>query len=203
MNRPPLFQALEPVVHAFEILSAPYCLGGSVASSALGTARTTLNVDLVADLKQGHTPGFVAQLANAFYASETAIAEAIARKGCFNVIHLATMFKVDVFAIKARAFDRVAFQRRTEGLFSIADCDRRFFHATPEDIILYKLEWYRLGDEVSERQWQDVLGVLRVQRGRLDLDYLRNWAAELGISDLFERIRHEAEPSSGQPDSSK
>jgi len=64
---------------------------------------------------------------------------------------------------------------------------------SPEDIILAKLEWYRLGGEVSDRQWRDVLGVLKTRAGELDLDYLRKWAGELKVNDLLERALDEAE----------
>ena len=62
-----------------------------------------------------------------------------------------------------------------------------------EDIILAKLEWYRLGNEISDRQWRDILGILKVQAGRLDLDYLRKWAVELKVADLLQRALIESE----------
>ena len=158
----------------------------------MGTARTTLDADLVADLPVEKISAFVAGLGNRYYASETAIRDAVARESCFNVIHLATMFKVDVFALKKRAYDQVAFQRRRPGKFSIGPHVGTFVLASAEDIVLNKLEWFRLGDEVSERQWQDVLGVLRVQKTRLDMDYLTEWAETLGLQELLSRAQSEA-----------
>jgi hypothetical protein len=64
--------------------------------------------------------------------------------------------------------------------------------ASPEDTVLAKLEWYRLGGEVSERQWRDVLGVLRARGSQLDLEYMRKWAGELHVGDLLERGLQEA-----------
>jgi hypothetical protein len=195
MSRPALFQALEPIVEAFEGLSVPYCLGGSVASSAYGTARTTLDVDLVADLDRLQVPRLVHQLGERYYANQATILDAVARESCFNVIHLATMFKVDVFPVKSRPYDRVAFDRKREGRFAIGEYEGKFVLSSPEDIVINKLEWFRLGDEVSERQWQDVLGVLRVQQGRLDEDYLTEWASALDLRDLLQRARREVGPS--------
>ena len=63
---------------------------------------------------------------------------------------------------------------------------------TPEDIILLKLEWYRLGDEVSDRQWNDVLKVMKIQADRLDQGYLDQWAQQLGVADLLARVRQES-----------
>ena len=192
MSRPPLFLAVEPVVDVFEELSVSYYVGGSVASSAVGTARTTLDADLVADLQAEKVPTFVAGLGDRYYANQAAILDAVTRESCFNVIHLATMFKVDIFAVKSRAYDRVAFDRRRQGQLSIGDCVANFVLASPEDIVLNKLEWFRLGDEISERQWHDVLGVLRVQRDRLDMMYMKKWAEALGLGDLLARAEAEA-----------
>ncbi len=108
MSQVPLFAALKPVIEAFERLSVSYYLGGSVASSFYGVPRTTLDVDLVADLEAGHAPPLIARLGDKYYASQQAISDAIARKSCFNVIHLPTMFKVDVFVAKPRRYDRQA-----------------------------------------------------------------------------------------------
>jgi hypothetical protein len=72
------------------------------------------------------------------------------------------------------------------------DPERTAYVASAEDTVLTKLEWYRMGSEVSERQWRDVLGVLKVQAERLDLAYLRRWAAALGVADLLEQALSQA-----------
>lgn len=194
MSQVPLFAALKPVIEAFESLSVSYYLGGSVASSFYGVPRTTLDVDLVADLEAGHAPPLIARLGDKYYASQEAISDAIARKSCFNVIHLPSMFKVDVFVAKPGLYDRQALARRRAGAVSLGGAAEDFMIASPEDIILSKLQRFRLGRQVSERQWQDVLGVLRVQGPRLDEAYLEHWAGELGIGDLLARAR-QAVPS--------
>lgn len=194
MSQVPLFAALKPVIEAFESLSVSYYLGGSVASSFYGVPRTTLDVDLVADLEAGHALPLIARLGDQYYASQEAIFDAIARKSCFNVIHLPSMFKVDVFVAKPGLYDRQALARRRSGAVSLGGVAEDFMIASPEDIILSKLQRFRLGRQVSERQWQDVLGVLRVQGPRLDEAYLEHWACELGIGDLLARAR-QAVPS--------
>jgi hypothetical protein len=108
------------------------------------------------------------------------------------VIHLATMFKVDVFVSKGRPFDIEASGRAClEALGESPDAPKARV-ASPEDTLLAKLEWYRRGGESSERQWSDVLGLLRVRTGRLDFAYLADWARALGVADLLERASRQA-----------
>jgi hypothetical protein len=183
--------ALDPVADAFEALGVAYRVGGSVATSALGIGRSTLDVDVVADLRIEHVAPLVERLAADYYIDEDAIDDAIRRRSSFNVIHLASMMKVDVFVLKPREFDRQAFARVEQR--QISEGPRRLFPTTTaEDMILHKLEWYRLGNEIARRQWDDVLGVLRVQLAVLDRAYLERWARELGLEDLLARAFDEA-----------
>jgi hypothetical protein len=192
MAAPDLLAAALPVIDALEALGVAYHIGGSVASSAQGVARATLDVDIVAALQLQHARPLAQRLAGAFYVDEDMIREAIVHSSCFNVIHLETMLKVDLFVLSARPYDRQAFARRQPDTLEEAPDAREVFLCTPEDTVLNKLEWFRMGGEVSERQWRDVIGVLRVQQGHLDEHYLRRWAADLGLTDLLERALAEA-----------
>jgi hypothetical protein len=185
--------AISPFVAELEKFGVAYYLGGSVVSSMHGLPRSTLDVDLVADLVPKHVPSLVEALKSIYYIDGRMILDAIARRSCFNLIHLATSFKVDVFAVKNRPYDRVALSRIEKKSVDSENPSAQFYLASPEDIILAKLEWYRLGDEVSERQWGDVLGVLKVQGDRLDRQYLEKWATELGVADLLEKAWKEVE----------
>ena len=186
MSAPELLQALAPVIATLDKLSITYYVGGSVASSVYGVARTTLDADLVALLRDEHVGALVEELRAGYYVSAPMIRSAIKSHSRFNVIHLATMFKVDVFTVKSRPFDQSALQRiRKDTLGSEEPLE--VFVASAEDVLLNKLEWYRIGEEISERQWTDVLGVLRVQRNVLDYEYLRRWATDLEVLDLLER----------------
>jgi hypothetical protein len=186
-------EALLPVIEALERLRVPYCVGGSLASSLYGVGRTTLDADLVADLDPRHVPPLVAALQAAYYVDAGMILDAIARRSCFNVIHLASMFKVDVFVLKDRSYDRTAFARIRRDTLTPDGPGAEVFLASPEDVVLNKLEWFRLGDEISERQWRDAVGVLKVQKDRLDRSYLARWGSELGLTDLLQRAWKEAE----------
>lgn len=174
------------VTDVFEKLGVPYLIAGSLASTLYGMVRTTQDSDIVAEMRPEHLQVFVSALQGEFYLDEEMIADAIQHKSSFNIIHRETMFKVDVFIPSPRPFLQAQLGRAQRQTFSLSsEISAKF--ASPEDTILSKLEWYRMGGEVSERQWRDIVGVLKTQAGELNLDYLRQWAAELHITDLLER----------------
>ena len=179
------------VADALEALGVPYAIGGSFASALHGVMRATMDADLVADLRQEDVAPFVQALGELFYANAEMMREAIGQHRSFNLIHLESMFKVDVFVARPRNFDRAQLARRQLHLLS-EDPERRAYVASAEDTVLAKLEWYRMGGEVSDRQWRDALGVLKVQGLRLDLAYMRHMAAGLGVKDLLERALEES-----------
>jgi hypothetical protein len=182
-----LLTALAPVVNALEALGVSYFVGGSVATSAYGVPRTSIDVDVVADLESQHVTPFVSRLENTYYVDAGRVRAAVEARRSFNLIHLATMFKVDVFASKRRSFDREALSRARLVSLDDASDARPFRLASAEDAILAKLEWFRAGGEVSERQWADVVGVLRVASAEIDREYLARWATTLGLGDLMAR----------------
>lgn len=174
------------VIEALEELNAAYLIGGSYASSAHGIARATMDIDILASIPAKYAGAFAAKLEPEFYADAHAIRDAIMAKRSFNVIHLDTGFKVDVFVSKRDPFDMTQLERRSLRIIS-RDPERSAYLASPEDTILSKLRWYRQTNEKSERQWSDVLGIMSVKAGELDLDYLKQWARDLNVSDLLER----------------
>jgi len=180
--------ALVPLVDAFLSLGIAYNIGGSIASMSYGVTRTTLDADLIAEIRNEHIAPLVERLQHEYYIDADMISDAVRGHSSFNVIHLPTMFKVDVFILKATDYDRQSFLRADLRALDIEPDSPLFFVESAEDVILNKLRWYRLGGEVSERQWDDVLGVLRVQSDALDMNYLRHWAGALGISDLLDSV---------------
>ena len=174
------------VTQTLETLGIPYAVGGSLASSVHGIMRSTLDVDIVADMRLEHIQPLVAALSKEFYADDEMMKDAIEHQSSFNIIHYETAFKVDIFICKSRAFDQMQLERRRMSVIA-TDPEQSVFVVSPEDVILAKLEWYRMGGEVSDRQWRDILGVLKTQEGELDLVYLHTWAKELNVNDLLER----------------
>jgi hypothetical protein len=187
MKKPDLISAIEPVIKAFEHLGILYYIGGSIASSAYGIARATLDVDMVSDLKLNHVHSIVEILQPDYYIDEEMISNAIKKGSSFNIIHLGTMIKVDIFLKKNRPYSKEEFNRKRKETLDEEKGSAEFYLASCEDVILNKLEWFHLGGDVSERQWSDVLGVIKVQGDLLDKGYLLNWATKLGISELLEK----------------
>jgi len=188
MSEPDLVVALAPVLDVLRRLGVRHYVGGSIASSAHGVPRASIDADVVAELLPAHATPLAEALRGAYYVAEQHVREAIDRRTSFNVIHLDTMVKVDVFVSHDRPFDRRAFERArpasVEGGVAIPV-------SSPEDTVLAKLEWFRRGGEVSERQWTDVVGLLRAG-GALDVGYLRAGARDLGVTDLLLRAVDEA-----------
>lgn len=180
------------VVETLDNLGIPYFIGGSLAGALYGEPRSTVDVDIVADLHLESAASLAHALVQEFYVDETSIREAIQTQRGFNAIHLATGFKVDIFVRKRRTFDDAQFARRLHQAIG-TDPPREVFFATPEDTLLAKLDWFRLGGETSDRQWRDILGILKAQGERLDRGYLREQARALAVVDLLERAFKETE----------
>ena len=183
--------ALGPLVATLDALGVAYYIGGSVACSVHGVPRTSIDIDIVAALVDAHVAAFAQRLEAQYHLDEDRIRDAVRRRRSFNLIHLASMMKIVVFVAKGRGFDDEALRRARSGAIG-GDAETWFRLASPEDVLLAKLEWYRLGGEASERQWNDVLGLLRTQGDRLDRDHLRRWGVALGVADLLERAEREA-----------
>lgn len=179
------------VTSVLEALGVPYLVGGSLASSLHGRPRATQDVDLVADLREPHVVPLVQALRGDFYLDEPAIRDAVARRSTFNVIHLGTLFKVDVFVAGDDLPTRRELERRQRYRLGAAPL-REIEVASPEDIVVQKLHWFRLGDHVSERQWSDALSVLAVRGRELDLGYMRDLAGQMGVVELLARALGEA-----------
>ena len=179
------------VTGTLEKLGVPYFIGGSLASTLYGMVRTTQDSDIIAEMRFEHIQRFADALQDEFFIDNEMIAESVQHNTSFNIIHRETMFKVDVFIPHPSPFLQSQLGRVQRLTFSLeTDISANF--ASAEDTILSKLEWYKLGGEVSDRQWRDVLGVLKTRSGELDLAYLRKWAKELKVESTLERAIGEA-----------
>jgi hypothetical protein len=183
--------AAAAVARALEELGVRYAVGGSIASSLYGIPRATQDADIVASIAMPHASRLAAALETEFYVDEQMIRDAVRRQGTFNVVHLDTMFKVDVFVAKGDAWSEEELSRARRERVGDADAQVELVFASPEDTLLHKLVWFRLGGGVSKRQWRDALGILRVQGDSLDTGYLDAWAHRLRVFDLLVRLREE------------
>lgn len=194
MKTPELIAATLKVTEALEKLNVPHFIVGSLASTLHGMVRTTQDSDLLAALSSEHLPDFVRALEADFFIDQQMVETAISQKASFNIVHRASMFKVDIFVTDQGPFDTAQLERAQRETL-VPDTSIEAFVATAEDTILSKLNWYKMGGETSERQWRDILGILKVQQDQLNQDYLHKWASELRISDLLERALKEAKTS--------
>jgi hypothetical protein len=161
-----------------------HTIGGSIAASFAGEPRSTVDIDVVAALDDTQVAGMVAALSPAFYIDEDAVTRAVRTRTSVNLIHHATLLKVDVFVAGGTPIDAEQLGRRL--LVRLADGTELPIHP-PEDILLQKLRGFRLGGETSDRQWRDVVAIVRVQGQRLDREYLRRQGEALGVADLLQR----------------
>lgn len=173
------------VIEVLEALSVRYVIGGSIASILHGTTRSTLDADILAEIEIHHIPHLKEALEAEFYIEPEMIKQAIRHRSSFNLLHQETMFKVDIFIPKKRVFDTAQLEHRIEKPIA-PDSDEKVWVLSAEDIILAKLEWYNTGNRASERQWRDVLGVVKSKHSILNTDYLAKMSAQLGIKDLLE-----------------
>lgn len=187
------------VAAALDALGVRYVVGGSLASSLYGIPRSTQDVDLVAELREAHVARFVESLTDEFYVDADMIRDAIARRASFNVVHLATMFKADVFIPRLDAWSRGELARGILQEVQAGGTSFKLRLASAEDTLLHKLVWYRLGDGISERQWKDVLGILKIQGALLDDRYLDEWAIALEVVDLLMRARQQSAVTPSSP----
>jgi hypothetical protein len=181
------------VVAVLDDLGIPYVLGGSLASSMMGEPRATADVDMAIQIAEQDVGPLIRALESDFYVSEEAAVDAVRRHASFNLVHLETVQKVDLFVLGNGLLDR----RQLEGRMRVMVCEdppRELWVGSAEDQILRKLTWYQAGGEVSDRQWRDVVGILAVQGPRLDIARVREVAGELELTDLLDRAIAEANP---------
>jgi hypothetical protein len=184
----PLSQILKvtaTVCSKLDALNVIHVVGGSVASSAHGVPRSTNDIDLVAALSLEEVDDFVNSVARDFYVDEEAVRDAIRSRESFNLIHLASMFKVDVFVPADDPISQSQLKRRVQ-LNLAGSRGMTLPVLSAEDVILQKLRWYELGNRTSERQWSDVVGVLKTQSTALDISFVREMATMADLGGLLD-----------------
>ena len=170
----------------------PFYIGGSVASSVWGNPRQTNDADFVVMMQETQVDCLAERLEPEYMLSRSSMIEAI-RSGqpfaSFQLLHMEQLWKFDVFVRHEDGHTTEIFKRvRQVRVFE----DVEVACAGPEDIVIQKLRWFELGNRVSDRQWNDIVQVLEVQRGLLDEPYLDKWADHFGLRELLDEARAQA-----------
>lgn len=174
------------LIDVLDALGIRYAIGGSIASSAYGPMRFTQDADITVQPFSSTAGEFYGRVKDEFYISEQAMRQALSTCGSFNLIHFETSFKVDLFVQGPSEFEQQLLARSRKVRLAEAG-GKECYVVSPEDIVLLKLRWFRETDATSERQWDDVLGVLAVQKEALDHEYLARWADTLGLREFLDR----------------
>lgn len=182
-----LAATLQTIKQALDTLGVEWAVGGSLASAAYGEPRATNDIDVIASLDEAGARGFTQLLGSDFYCDDETAIEAVRQHGSFNVIDHRSLLKVDVFVPPPGPLGQGQLTRRRE-LALMADLELPVL--APEDVILQKLRWFEMGGGVSDRQWRDLVEVLR--SGPLDHAYLDRVARATHLESLLHRARREA-----------
>ncbi len=183
-------QVMQRISSGLDGAGIPYMLTGSFASVFYGAPRSTQDIDIVIAPTPANLRTFLLSLPEAeYYVDVDAALAAHKRESLFNVIDLKTGWKIDMFICKSRPFSREEFGRRRASKFE----NLSLFVASSEDVILSKLEWAKLGQ--SQRQIQDVAGILKIRSESLDLAYLEKWVRELALTKEWMAAQNPAEIS--------
>lgn len=182
-----LAHSLARIADALDAMSVQWAVGGSIASSVYGEPRATNDIDVIATLSEKQARSLVVQLGDDFYANEDSAADAVRRRSCFNVIDNHSLVKIDIFvpalgALGVGQLDRVRQISAFPGMRPVP-------MLSPEDIVLQKLRWHQAGGSVSDRQWRDIVSILRLVGRRIDSTYLEQVAAKEGLLASLDRAR--------------
>lgn len=177
------------VGQACDSAGVSYCVTGSVAGAVHGVARMTQDIDIVIELSAWRVDRLVELLGADFEVDAQSLKEAAASGGSWNIFHLPSMTKIDLFMLEEDRFAESGFMRRQRVALPGGASLQVL---SVEDLIVRKLKWFRQGGEVSTQQWRDVLGLLNTHPG-LDLPYVETWASKLQLAALLERALLERE----------
>lgn len=173
------------IVQTLESLEIPYMITGSHASAYYGEPRFTRDIDIVAELKEGQVDAFVKFFpADEFYCDKDVIKAEIKRQGQFNIIQAASGLKIDIILIKATPFSKTEFSRKKREMLFV---DREANFATPEDVIIKKMDFYKEGG--SEKHLRDITGILKISGDIIDRSYISEWTQRLGLTDIWNAVQ--------------
>ena len=175
-------EVIKKVTLIFEEKTIPYMLTGGIAVNYYGRPRFTHDVDFVIQVRLKDAEEITRLFKKEFYVAIEGIVDAIEHQTMFNLVHLETGFKVDCWISKAEEYAQASFARRREEIIF----DQAISISSPEDLIISKLDWYKKSG--AQKHYEDVLGIFEIQKGRLDLNYIRKWAKHFSFLDMVEEL---------------
>jgi len=175
------------VIEILEKLKIPYMIGGSVASIAYGEPRLTLDMDVVVDIGLQQVGSFAGSFGPEYYVSLESIQDAIRNRSHFNIIQSEVGVKVDFYVLNQDTFSQEEFKRKGRQAF---DENRTAVFATPEDTIIKKLEWHKMGE--SQKHLEDIRGILKISSNKLDVKYIDKWSLKLEVFDIWQKLKSES-----------
>lgn len=174
-------ELLRHAARCFEKHGIRYFVTGAVAAIAYGEPRLTNDIDIVADLREDEIPQLKGCYPEGeFYFDEESARRAVSFRSQFNIIHPESGLKIDIMISRGDEFDRSRF-RRVRRLRPVEDTEVDF--ASPEDVILKKMAFYRDGG--SEKHLRDIAGILKISSGDIDSSYIEDWAKTLGLEEIW------------------
>lgn len=179
-------EIVKKVVDALEKNGVSYMLTGAFAVNYYGKARLTHDIDLVVQISLDDADKVVSLFQDEFYVALEGIIDAVKHGTMFNLIHPETGIKIDCWMLKHKEYDELSFSRkRREIIF-----DQKMYISSPEDLIITKLDWYKKSE--TQKHYEDVVGIFEIQEGKLDIDYIKKWAAHLSflniVGDVLKKI---------------
>ncbi len=173
------------VAEALRKSNISYMLTGALAVNYYGKPRMTHDIDVVVSITINDTAKFKELFDENFTVDAYSISCALKELSMFNIIHKETGLKVDFWIMKGDEYNRKSFERRKWYPYqNIEIC-----LATPEDMIINKLDWFKLSD--IDKHYFDALDIYRIQQEKLDIEYINYWCNKKSISELWKKIQEE------------
>ncbi|MBS4016104.1 MAG: hypothetical protein KGZ86_06715 [Candidatus Latescibacteria bacterium] len=176
-------QLTELVVSNLQKSNIQYMLTGALAINYYGVPRMTHDIDIIIQITSKDIRKIQVLFDNDFFVGEESIRSALAESSMFNVIHKETGYKVDFWILKEDEYNRTAFVRRKECQYQ----QKQIYIASPEDMIIIKLEWYKMSD--IDKHYFDVINLYNIQRDNLDEKYIIYWCQKKSLLDLWKKIQ--------------
>lgn len=189
-NKGPLDLAIQ-IATILDDLNIAYALGGSLASSLVGEPRSTIDVDMAAQLESSTIEIFLEKLPNEIYVPLDSVKSAVKFNSSFNLIDIENSLKIDIFVCSDDTLDTQQIKRRV--LIDLPGRDYKLWVTSPEDQVLRKLNWYLLSNKALGKQISDVIGVLKINKNTIDIKYMIEQSKTLGLYKLLMQVLEQSD----------